>query len=60
MTWEAHAPLGLTDKQWVLAARICRKYYRQVGEAPEVVADAVSYQAHANGCSWLSCGGGRS
>ena len=29
---------GLTDKQWALAARICRKYHRQVGDAPEVAA----------------------
>lgn len=29
---------GLTPMQWVLAVKICRKYHRQVGEAPEVAA----------------------
>lgn len=29
---------GLTDKQWQLAVRLCKKYHRQVGEAPEVAA----------------------
>jgi len=30
----AQAQVGLTEKQWALAIKLCRKYRRQVGESP--------------------------
>ena len=32
--YEQSRSRGLTDNQWALAVRICRKYHRQVGAAP--------------------------